>query len=531
MKITFLNEAGVFGTYKKATVQSNVASVKKELAREATISILQNRCDELADLFLDMLNEVNSTINAISSKYNHKPQSGIAGIVETSNLLELSTCIANKYFTMSRKKEMQLNIIKNVYCNRLAIEYMISHGCFILPLVDTKRRWYFFNDFKEIIPYRNMSKTVATAAEKVIKSHLLKFPSYASAIPNNVKIVILQDTFNTDYNATYRSTQETQLFSYMGFTGNGVEFNYPGQGSSCLNHILDNYTTIASHCALYPIKSEEHYWKAIADPSPWIFNKIVFISSTVNLSTVSANNFYGIKLLKFALDKGILSNEYSRINISIENVLKNIESIKQLMQEVSNNGLNKIIRYQFNNRDSYIETYTETLIKIGKEITPEQAKQQGILIDDLKRRVYEFDYNNTAEVKTAAKDIIDGCSKFLTDANIKKLAEDKMEKYLTVVMSKVVASKPSCISSSNKILLCDYHKGSKATSNNIRAVIDPNKIEINKNGNLVFYIAVDFKLPVRGVNPKYSSKALGMRNNGKNYEFISGKKIKIEIPL
>lgn len=523
MKIIFLNEAGVFGTYKKATAQSNLANVKKELARDAANHILEKRCDDLAELYLDMLNEVNSTINAISSKYTYKSKTSY--YTEESNLLELSNCIANKYFTMSRKKEMQLNIIKNVYCNRPAIEYMVSQGCFILPLVETKRIWQFFDDSKEIIPYKNMSKTVAEAAEKVIKSHLLKFPNYASIIPNNVKIVILRDTFNVDFNTVYRSDLQ-QLFLYMGFTRNGVEFTYPGQGSSCLKHILDNYTETISSCTIYPIKSEEHYWKAIADPSPWMFNKIVFVSTTVNLSTVSANNFYSIKLLKFALDKGILSNEHSLITISVENVLKNIESIKALMQEVSNNGLNKFVRYQFNNSDSY----TESLLIIGKEITPEQAKQQGILVDDLKRRVYEFDYNNAVEVKSAAKDIIGGCSKFLTDANIKKLAEDKMEEYLTGLMSKVLASKPNCISSSNKILLCDYHKSSKAKSN-IRVVIDPNKIEINKKNNLVFYIAVDFKLPVRGVNSRYMGKASGMRHSGKNFEYITGKKIKIEIPL
>ena len=104
-----------------------------------------------------------------------------------------------------------------------------------------------------------------------------------------------------------------------------------------------------------------------------------------------------------------------------------------------------------------------------------------------------------------------------------------MEEYLPVLMSKVLATKPNCISSSNKILLCDYHKNSTEKSN-IRVVIDPMKIEINKKGNLLVYISIDFKLPVRGVNPKYNNKAT-RQYNGKNYEYITGNKIKIEIPL
>ena len=166
MKITFLNEAGVFGTYKNVTRQSNIDNVKKELAREAANHILEKSCDELAELYLDMLKDVNLETITISNKYKYKNTE--TGIEEESNLIELSNYAANKYFTMSTTKEMQLNLIKNVYCNRPAIEYMVSKGCFILPLIDTKRRWTMFGDSKEIISYKNMTKTVAAAAEKVI---------------------------------------------------------------------------------------------------------------------------------------------------------------------------------------------------------------------------------------------------------------------------------------------------------------------------------------------------------------------------
>ena len=543
MKINYLYEAGVFGTYKNVTRQSNIANVKKELTREATLHILENKCDELAELFLDMLNEANSKINEISSKYSYKFQS-YGGVKEnTSNILELSNFVVNTYFNNDPiKKETQLNIIKNVYCNRPAIEYMMSKGCFILSLNDTTRKFsYYFDDTKEIIPYKNMTKTIANVAENVIKSHISKFPNYALVnIPKKVKIVML-NVYHAPYTKPSLSTLSCspnhpyrQFFSCMGvnFTNDRVNFEYPvGQGSNCLNFILYKFTSLSvDNCNITLEKSNDTIWKAIAEPSPWMLNKITFKYVYTDLSTVSANNFYSIKLLKYAVDNGILSNDVgSSVNILINDVIKNIKSInelKALKQEVSNNGLDDYVKYYVNDTSQY----SESLIKIGKEITPEQAKQQGILVDDLKRRVYEFDYNNAVEVKSAAKNIIDGCSKFLTDANIKKLAEDKMEEYLTGLMSKVLASKPNCISSSNKILLCDYHKGSN-TKSNIRVVIDPNKIEISKKGNLVFYIAVDFKLPVRGVNSKYMSKTSGARYSGKNFEYITGKKIKIEIPL
>ena len=245
MKIEYIYEAGVFGSYKKANIQSNIDNAKRELARDAERHALENYCDELAKLYFDMLNEVNSKINQISRKYKYKLEEGK---VEDSNLLELSKFTTNKYFTMSRKKEMQLNLIKNIYCNRPAIEYMVSQGCFILPIVDTERNDHhspFFEDPKEVIPYKNMIKTVADVAENIIKKHISKFPRYTYTvdIPNKVKIVILQDVFN-HWSIT---TKEEELLSYMGIknnddgfkfpgqstNGNDVEFEYPGQGSSC----------------------------------------------------------------------------------------------------------------------------------------------------------------------------------------------------------------------------------------------------------------------------------------------------------
>ena len=544
MKIIFLNEAGPFGSYKKTTKQSNLDKSKRELTREATLHILENKCDELAELYLDMLNEVNSKINEISSKYSYKVLQQYIGVKKkTSNILELSNFVVNTYFNNDpRKKETQLNIIKNVYCNRPAIEYMMSKGCFILPLNDTTRKWsYYFDDSKEIIPYKNMTKAIADVAENVIKSHISKFPNYALVnIPKKVKIVIF-NVYQTPYKTPSLSTLSCspnhpycQLFSCMGvnFTNDRVNFEYPvGQGSNCLNFILYKFTSLSvDNCNIILEKSNDTIWKAIAEPSPWMLNKIIFKYVYTDLSTASANNFYSIKLLKHAVDNGILSNkEGSSVNISINDVIKNIKSInalKALKQEVSNNGLDDYVKYYVNDTSQY----SESLIKIGKEITTEQAKQEGILIDDLKRRIYEFDYNNATELALAVKDLINGCSKFLTDdKNIKQMVEVKMKEYLQMLMPKVLASKPSCISSSNKILLCDYHKNSTEKSN-IRVVIDPMKIEINKKGNLLVYISIDFKLPVRGVNTKYNIKQ-GKQNSGKNYEYITGKKIKIEIPL
>ena len=545
MKIEYIYEAGVFGSYKKANAQSNIDNAKKDLTKGAQKSILESKCDELAKLYFDILGDVTTNAITICNKY--------AGN-EKHDLIELSTYIANTrfYFDLSKAKEMQLNLIKNMYCNRPAIEYMISQGCFILPMIDRNFMWgYFFNSTKDISSFKNITKTIAESAEKIIKSYLSKLPSYnlpnyASIIPTKVKIVLTQ-SFTSNLHK-YISKDEKQLFSYMGITGDDVNdvnfeyFEYPvGEGSSFLNYILDKYSLFeANNPSIFPVKSDEQFWKSIIEPTPWLYNKIAFTYFETNLSALAADNFYSIKLLKFAVDNGILIKKYvDCIMIYIDDVLKNMQYIKKLKQELSNNGLDKYVSYSFNDMTRYIDLF----VNIGKKITSEKAEQEGILIDSLGRGVYEFDYKDTAEVESAVKNILKACDKRLTDAGadksakqtIEQQAEVKLKKYLPDLMSKISTSKPNCISSSNKILLCDYYKYSEDNNtsiaySNIKVVIDTSKSQFNKKDNLVLCIGFDFKLPVKGSNTNYSVKGK-RRNSGKNYEYISGKQIKIEIPL
>ena len=535
MKIEYIYEAGLFGSYKKANAQSNIDNAKKDLTKGAAIHVLESKCDELAELYLDMLTEVNSQINAISTKYKYKVNSGRT---EESYLLELSSYITNRYYTTSRKKEMQINLIKNIYCNRPAIEYMLSQGCFILPLVDIDRTSSFFYDPKEIIPYKNMIKTVANTAEKIIKTHLSKFLSHTvfATILNKVKIITLSDAFWLN---TYQSNNKKQFFSYMGITDKGVEFEYPvGQGSSCLNYILDKYTILlCNRLDIDPTKSNEHIWKyMMPESSPWMYNKITFDNIKTNLLAVSADNFYGIKLLKYALDNGIVMTDHGAcINIHIYDALKNMQSIHKLKQEVSNNGLDMYVIYHFNDMNDQLST---VFVNIGKKITSEKAKQEGVFIDGFDCDMYEFDYKDAAEVESAAKKIVNVFDKLLSDADkstkqrIKQIAEVEVKNQLPVLMSKILKSKPHCIGYSNKILISGYYKKRPAIKDvNLRAVIDPTKIQLNKKGNLMFYIDVDFSVPTRGLNPKYNKQASNRQTSGKYYEYIYGKHIKIEIPL
>ena len=199
------------------------------------------------------------------------------------------------------------------------------------------------------------------------------------------------------------------------------------------------------------------------------------------------------------------------------------------------NTMDEIIK-NFNDMNDQLST---VFVNIGKKITSEKAEQEGVFIDGFDCDMYEFDYKDTAEVESATKNIINACDKFFTgaDDSIIQIVEDKLKKFLPGFMIKILTSKPNCIGYSNKILLCDYlsdynkySEGKPIEKNNVRVIIDPDKIQFNKRGNLTFYIDFDFKFPVRGVNPKYNQNDIGYKAPGKNYESISSK-IKIEIPL
>ena len=222
------------------------------------------------------------------------------------------------------------------------------------------------------------------------------------------------------------------------------------------------------------------------------------------------------------------------INIHIYDALKNMQSVHKLKQEVSNNGLDMYVIYHFNDMDRF----PELSVNIGKKITSKKAEQEGISIDDFEYDIYEFDYNNTTEVESAAKKIVNVCDKLLSGADtstkqrIKQIAEDAVKNYLPKLMSRILKSKPHCVCYSNKILLSgDYPKGYVIKNdNNLKALINTTKMQLNKKGNLVFYIDIDFSVPVRGINPKYI-KDSSRQTSEIYYEYIYGKHIKIEIPL
>ena len=95
------------------------------MAREAALNILQTRCDELAELFLDMLNEVNSQTTAISRKHKYVSAPPSPRIEETSNLVELTNYITSKLVKRNNEipvQEMRLNLQKNLSCNKHEIK-------------------------------------------------------------------------------------------------------------------------------------------------------------------------------------------------------------------------------------------------------------------------------------------------------------------------------------------------------------------------------------------------------------------------
>jgi hypothetical protein len=272
-------------------------------------------------------------------------------------------------------------------------------------------------------------------------------------------------------------------------------------------------------------KKNEKVWNSVQAEIPYLHNKFYIGHIGTSIEKLSEDNFYGLKMLKHLVDTNAFLPDATQLAIDAPSApithLKELSVIKKFVDSAN------IVNAGFNFYDG--SNMMEHVAALGKKMTPADAEKEGIDVNSLKRSVYEFDYSNSTAVKTAATTIINNVLKNCSPST-RKDAIDKLTQFIPGLMTKVATAKPHCISSTNKILLCDFHQNDKA-GGNFRVEFRSDHIMFSKKGNSVFiYVEMQFKVPVGGVNPKYN-KNIGQQTSGKNYEFITGKKIKLEIPL
>jgi hypothetical protein len=570
MKTHFLFEAGPFGSYKKTAASGSKAvadNTKRELNKQASVHIYKSKfLDACTPHFVEMIREVNKSLvtawrNMSSSDDNglwpkNASPARMTGICElageVSGLLNIDfqTAVRNIYLDPAY-------IINGLYKNAFIIPIYVHFGYTLINPLKIVELYSFLDN---VLP--SISKNVSDKLNKVVKE--LGNTQFFE-VPKNIKFAIYSSFAdgNTLFSETSGGRGRSHIPDEIANRCGQMEVDISSIYKSPILHELmssirglklDGTGVAGGLCA----RDHKTLKQIFSLNREYLVNTPIFEVRHIDLLVSDiANNPKGLKVIDEFLGlpsvevEAIQPSAWSRnenVLIIVPNCLKNysnILTVKSELQKYPNlANLNSSVHFRLNDIDDKAQTFSsysgrdiQNHASIGKQLTPAQAENEGISLSDLKRRVYVLDQNDPKVCKNAANDIVDaligasaaGCQ---IDPMIKKEIQDKLPAFISSLMNKVIAAKPHCATSNGMLLLCDYTQNSN--TDNIRAMINCADIAFNSKKNVLsFKIALDFKLPVAGVNPNYTTyPSRGARQNaGKHYEYITGKKLKIDIKL
>ena len=187
MKIIFLNEAGVFGSYKNRNKET-IDKTRRDLNAAALDHIVEARIDELAKAYLSMLNEIDKVVNSTFSEYLFiNTTSGYSLSDEKCNMRVLFNYLVDKEF--NNDTNVYLNILKHTYCNSSAAKYMSSLNEFYIPIANAKDKKYdspqFAHSlFHNVEEFCNLIKKAGKKTEKILKKYEPIIKDIAPGLPS-----------------------------------------------------------------------------------------------------------------------------------------------------------------------------------------------------------------------------------------------------------------------------------------------------------------------------------------------------------
>ena len=548
MKTEFLFEAGAFGSYKKmANNKSGVTdTVKKELNRAASIHVYADTAEkEYLDEFVDLVMNVNKMLHDSWKK------------IDTTDLFDRHISI-DSVTEVAQEISRVLNItlhqaIKNIYLDPAYIISGAYKNTFVIPIYfgNTWGSWN-TNIVKVIYEYMdstlpNIEKLVIKKISDIGKKHGTRFFD----VPSKVKFVVstslngsaTEHLNNGPRNGNHglsneivercMATSMSQDISRMplvyeiltGSDGIGIH-NLGHDDSSTWGYLMNLERD-------YLLTPPQFYISFVNLPFGVILSDKKVMSTLEGL--LSDKNIHFISHEKSSWSR------YESLEIRMDDLLGNyvhLNKLREILASYPNiSKMTTTYNFTFANltmvpQGSWLPREVSEYATIGKVIPAKTASAMGIDMEALGRNVYELDQNDPKECKKAADALLNAivAAGLNVDKPVRAEIEAKLPAYLSDLMNKVVAAKPHCANANNKIMLCDYNKGG-AKHYNIRMMANCADINYNlKKNTLSFKLALDFKLPAIGVNPNYV-KGRNHQNTGKNYEYITGKKVRIDIKL
>lgn len=575
MKTQFLFEDGPFGSYKKSAASGSKAIIdntKKALNKQLRMQIYKSKfVDVCAPHFVEMFEDVNKSLATAWRNMTSSDENGlwpkiasparITGICEAagevSNLLEIDfqTAVKNIYLDPSY-------IINGHYKNEFIIPIYVHLGYTLLNPLKIVELYSFLDNALPTI-----SKKVSDKLKKVSKVvEELGVSQFSFEVPKNIKFAIYPsfEGGSTLFNGTYEKPsylripteiaercRQTDIYDITSIRKSPILHEM----MSSVKGLKLNGTGV---CGGLCVRDHEMLKRIFSLNREYLVNSPIIEVSYIDLLVSDILNehkalkvideFLGLPFVEIENIQPSTWNRSEHVRIIVPNCLKEYSNILTAKSKLKNypnlSNLGLYVNFRLNDVEDKSQSYNsysgrdiQNRASIGKQLTPAQAENEGISLSALKRRVYVLDQNDPTVCKKAANDIINALigssgADCQIDAVIKKEMQDKLPAFISSLMNKVIAAKPHCATSNGKLLLCDYTQNSN--TDNIRALINSEDITFNEKKNVLSVkIALDFKLPVAGVNPNYTANlARGVRqNSGKHYEYITGKKLKIDIKL
>jgi len=534
MKIEFLNEAaGPFGSYKDKTVVSKEdrrEEIKKETQKIAKRADAGEICKAIGHA-LSELDFAGFTSDGMLDTETNK----------VSWYTDFASTFSTSWQKIPMSEQQYISIANCLYNSKEVIDHIESR--IIIPLgysYGSSGRQCFYALGSD--RFKNAVKTFKNAFLSKLKSSgmwpaHIKYPKEVmfAWIPklhtlSNDKARLILDMLKTGSYIPLSAFAEGNAETYPGVVNFTYEEDSSDKTFNEFYNALNNY--------IYDYRGVEI--ESIDVKSKYVSNAkfISFIngitSKNMQIKCISFNKYpynpYGYGYTE--KDKDDVKSINEAITI-YENYKKTVDLFKKKINAVANQIDVKSPENIY--REGWMTSigkkiYDIRLNSYGKDkLSKEIQDNSAIATQSLKRNIFvlsPFDKNIHDYFVDFAKKIGNGTIKGKYEDIIAEQIADSMQKSLT----KLLTLRPQCVVD-DYLLFCSYHTNGTAGSdidNDFSIGVDSFEL---KDDKVIFVLKYDFKLAISsGINSKYRQTA-SQSPSAKYYEYISGKKVKVVIPI
>lgn len=560
MKIVFLNE-GAFGTYKnksdkesrKEKLKRGTSNISKKAARDEIKKfygkVLKEYAIEASKTVVKncQFNDVRTLNFDVAATFDIHTNIGWGGRISGNSheLFDYENIAGSLYSTRECLDSNHESLV-------IPVEVTSDNG-FIEQSIITKNIFYktVVRVFNKCVEKVAMKEDLPLGFSKPKEYKLLLLSSYNTSPWGhyNNEVPPLETLYESIFNGTFDGTLDeiiaTGKYNDMNITSNKASAKYVYFfGSKDVEENGEGWARLRIHDAKEITEIVKTYPKIILNPRHWNSFDIttLYTNSTnkeffdfINECTKNEIGIYSIDF-KDNFDYGKSSN--NNVSAGVDralNITKIVDKLKSSCPGLDNTILNfpenisgggfmisADKKFLASKVDSKNTTSFTTLGKNIGIIKPAGKFVRNIYAIDVTSPSLKNDLMKMIKLGSTNQDNIDISGKYET-AIIAGVAD-----HMIATFKKLLTLRPHCCAG-NYLLFCSY---TQDEMNALDEIIRIGFAELKEVKNkLTIQAAYDFKLAcAQGFNPKYTASK-SQQNAGKSYEYIAGKKTRIEIPV